>query len=370
MAAKKQTAFQPRFSITPAMAGGLMRIEADRQAILALPLTPRALARLRETARLSSTHYSTLIDGNRLTPAQVTEVTGKARHYAGRERDESEVKGYYAALDEVERLAARGDTVSETAIQRLHALAMGGGKTRVKATPYRDGQNVIRDARSGAILYMPPEANDVPMLMEQLIAWVNQDGDLPVPMRAGIAHYQYATIHPYYGGNGRTARLLTTLLLHLGGYGLKGLSALEEYYARDLKAYYDALTVGPSHNYYLGRAEADITGWIGYFLDGMAFAFEKARTQASREAGKGRENRSRLLRTLDGTQRKAVSLFQKSSEITARDIAGLFGYQPRTAALLCQRWVASGFLAITDSARKSRKYRLGSAYAALADGSE
>jgi Fic family protein len=76
-----------------------------------------------------------------------------------------------------------------------------------------------------------------------------------VPIEAGIAHYQYATIHPYYDGNGRTARLLTTLILHLGTYDLKGLYALEEYYARNLKAYYEALTVGPSHNYYMGRAK-------------------------------------------------------------------------------------------------------------------
>ena len=50
--------------------------------------------------------------------------------------------------------------------------------------------------------------------MKRLISWINVD-ELPVPIRAGIAHYQYATIHPYYDGNGRTARLLTTLM-HLG----------------------------------------------------------------------------------------------------------------------------------------------------------
>ncbi len=37
------------------------------------------------------------------------------------------------------------------------------------------------------------------------------------------------------------------------------LHSLEKYYARNLGAYYEALTVGPSHNYYEGRAKANST---------------------------------------------------------------------------------------------------------------
>src|ERR1700692_4467062 len=319
--------FDPTYSLATEIASGLMRIEGFKQAVSTLPITPGVLANLRQTARLFSTHYSTMIEGNRLTQEEVAQVIGGDRHFPGRERDQDEVKGYYAALDEAERLAKRREKVSEATVQRLHALVMGGGKTRVKSTPYRDGQNVIRDAHSKGIVYMPPEAKDVPWLREQLITWINQKDELPVPIKAGIAHYQYATIHPYYDGNGRTARLLTTLILHLGGYGLKGLYALEEYYARDLKAYYEALTVGPSHNYHLGRAEADITGWIAYFVDGMATSFEKVRDQALREAEKGGKDQSKLLRNLDSKQRRALTLFQKSREIAAQDVADVFGYR-------------------------------------------
>ena len=77
------------------------------------------------------------------------------------------------------------------------------------------------------------------------------EGEIPIPIIAAIAHYQFATIHPYYGGNGRTARILTTLILHMNGYALKGIYALEEYYAVNLPAYYNALTVVDSHNYYM-----------------------------------------------------------------------------------------------------------------------
>ena len=74
MAAKRSAGFQPVFSIAPAIALDLMRIERVKAAILALPITPRVITHLRETARLFSTHYSTLIEGNRLTQEQVAEV--------------------------------------------------------------------------------------------------------------------------------------------------------------------------------------------------------------------------------------------------------------------------------------------------------
>jgi Fic family protein len=335
-----------------------MRIEAVKQAIEALPITPRVLANLRETARLFSTHYSTMIEGNLLTQEQVAQVIGENEHFPGRERDQNEVRGYYAALDEVEVLAKSRIELTETTLRKLHALVMGSGKIRVRPTPYRDGQNVIKDSGSRKIVYMPPQAADVSKLMGELVAWITAKDDLPVPLKAAIAHYQYATVHPYYDGNGRTARLLTTLILHLGGYGLKGLYALEEYYARDLTAYYKALTVGPSHNYYLGRAQADITVWVAYFIEGMAISCEKVHAQAKREALSGAGDRSQLLRSLDTKQRKVLTLFERSREVTAKEIAELFGFQQRTASALCQRWAAVGFLVVTDASKKARRYRL------------
>jgi Fic family protein len=237
MATKKQSGFSPRFTITPMIVQGLMRIEAVKHAIDALPVTPRVLANLRKTARLFSTHYSTMIEGNMLTQEQVAQVINEDQHFPGRERDHAEVRGYYAALDEAEELARDRVELTEAALRRLHALVMGSGKTRIKPTPYRDGQNVIKDSGRQGIVYMPPEAADVPLLMKDLVAWIVAKDDLPVPLKAAVAHYQFATVHPYYDGNGRTARLLTTFILHWGGYGLKGLYALEEYYARDLSAY-------------------------------------------------------------------------------------------------------------------------------------
>ncbi len=241
------------------MARDLMIIEAIKEKVINLPLTPAVLTSLRETARLFTTHYSTMIEGNRLDLDEIKGVLEHQEHFPGRERDEKEVQGYYVALNQVEQWAANHQPITEKIIQTIHALIMNEGKLKVKPTPYRDGQNVIRDGQTKALVYMPPEAKDVPELMKAMITWIQENQDLPCPLVAGIIHYQFATIHPYYDGNGRTARLLTTLSLHLGGYDLKGLYSFEEYYAKNLAAYYQAISIVPSHNYYLGRAEADIT---------------------------------------------------------------------------------------------------------------
>ncbi len=359
--------FAPAFTITPKVANALMRIEGARQAVEHLPITPALLATLRESARLYSTHYSTMIEGNRLTQEQVSRVIEKQEHFPGRERDEKEVLGYFAALEKAEALAEASRPVTENHIQLLHALVMAGGSAKVKPSPYRDGQNVIRDSRSRAIVYLPPEAKDVPALMKDLVAWIgtSERDKLPCPIRAGIAHYQFATIHPYYDGNGRTARLLTGLILHLGSFGLKGLYSLEEYYARNLGAYYEALTVGPSHNYYMGRATADITKWVEYFCDGMAESFETVRTRAEESAGTGAKDASHLMRGLDPRQRKALTLFHRSDTITSHDIEKLFGLSQRMARNLLTAWVETGFVTVADTARKSRKYSLSAEFKEL-----
>lgn len=354
--------FSPVYQITPKIANGLIQIEAVKQKALHLPLNPMVLASLRETAKLYTAHYSTRIEGNQLTPDQIQKVLKHKEHFPGRERDEREIKAYFTALQQVEQWAARGVSIDENLIRYLHALVMSDGRHTVKPTPYRDGQNVIQDAHTREIVYMPPEAKDVPRLMRELVKWLSASSELPGPLVASIVHYQFATIHPYYDGNGRTARLLTTLILHLRGYDLKGLYSLEEYYAKNLPAYYSAISVGLSHNYYLGRKEADITSWVEYFIEGMEHAFEKVLARMKEAGVKGDEDQSPLLRKLDPKQRRALELFNSYEIITSSQVGELFGFKPRTASLLCKNWVKSNFLEIVDFSKKGRRYRLGKAF--------
>jgi cell filamentation protein, protein adenylyltransferase len=362
--------FEPNYRITGKAAKALMAVEADRQAVASLPLTAPMLDSLRRTARLLSTHYSTRIEGNRLSPTQVVAVVEGEGNFPGRERDEAEVRNYFAALGHVERIGRTKTALTQTEIRTIHGLVMTG---RPKATRYRTGQNAIRDARTGRIVYLPPEAKDLPALMKELVGWVNASqaaGALPVPVVAATAHYQFATIHPYFDGNGRTARLLTTLLLHRNGYGLNGIYSLEEYYAANLDGYYTGLSVGPSHNYYMGRAEADFTSFVEYFVVGMADAFAKVRARAEEGTRAGSVDEGSVLRKLTPRQRNALGLFRRSRIATAKDMARYFRMKPRMASLQCAKWVKEGFLVIENASTKGRSYRLAQEFEAIVAGQE
>jgi len=355
--------YKPTFTITPKITNALMKIEVLKESIKNLPITPGVMKTLRETARLQSTHYSTQIEGNRLTQKEVEQVIKHKESFADRKRDELEIKGYYLALEWLESNIAQ--PITETTIKTIHALVESGGRKQVTPTSYRDGQNVIKDSSTGEIVYMPPEAKDVAELMSDLVAWLKDKTELPCPISSAIAHYQFATIHPYYDGNGRTARLLATLVLYQGGYDLKGLFSLEEYYARDLQAYYNAISRGNHHNYYFGRADADITLWVEYFVLGMLDSFEHVKKRAEEAQGKGKTDKSKLMRALNPKQRQVLTLFEEQDVITSKDIETLFSFSARSARLLCNTFIKEGFLQAASNANRNRTYRLAEKYATL-----
>ncbi|MDD5473583.1 MAG: Fic family protein [Candidatus Methanoperedens sp.] len=360
---KPRPLWRPPYTLTPAIARALMDLEAARAVVGQTHLPPAAEAELRRRARIRSTHYSTRIEGNRLTLAEAQQVIeGKQAHFHGRERDVSEVKNYWNALLRVEEWAAKKMPLTEELIQRLHALIETGA--RAKPTPYRDGQNVIRDSASGAIIYLPPEARDVPALMAALVEWVHraEKEGLPVPLIAGLVHYQFVTIHPYYDGNGRTARLLSTFILHRGGYGLNGFFSLEEHHARDLEGYYRSLAVHPHHNYYEGRAEADLTPWLEYFVKTLSGVFTAAKDEALRYAVQGMQAEPEELRRLDHRARTVLALFARAEQVTTSHVAATLGLSERMTRLLLNNWVKDGWLVIANPSNRKRAYGLSAIY--------
>ncbi len=355
--------WKPTYQLNSAIVRALMDIEAVKAVVEQMPLSPAVQAELRHKARVRSTHYSTRIEGNRLTLKEAEKVIAEQKaNFHGRERDVGEVRNYWDALLKVEDWAAKKIEISEELICRLHALVEKG--KRAKPTPYRDGQNVIRDSASGGIVYLPPEAKDVTPLMAAMVRWVKnaQKEGVPPPVIAALLHYQFVTIHPFYDGNGRTARLLATFILQRDGYGLNGYFSLEEHHARDLDGYYNALTVHKHHNYYHGRAEADLTSWVEYFAKLFSAVFNQARDEAMRAGGEKMVVEPPELRQLDRRARTVIVLFAKKDRVSVKDIAGSLGLSERMARVLAAGWVKDGWLEVLNESNRSRAYGLAEKY--------
>ena len=360
---KKHLIWKPNYSITSAIARSLMEIESARTVVENTLLTPVAALELRNKVRVRSTHYSTRIEGNKLTLKQTEQVIRRKRiKFHGRERDISEVRNYWNALLRVEDWAARKAPLTESLIRRLHALVEMG--VRAKPTPYRTAQNAVRDSAGNAIVYLPPAAKDVPKLMSELAGWVGyaERSKLPAPIIAGLLHYQFVTIHPYYDGNGRTARLLATFILQRDGYGLNGFFSPEEHHARELEGYYNALTVDSGHNYYEGRNKADLTPWMEYFIVLLSKVFNEAKEETLLYAKKRISAEPRELRKLDHRARTIFSLFIKKEYIAGRDVSETLGLSARMSRVLMNRWVKDGWLMAANTSNRARAYGLSAIY--------
>ncbi len=351
--------FNPKYTLTQTMIQNLARIEVIKQSFETISISPRLLASLRETAKVSSVHYSTRIEGNRLTKEEVKGILHN-KHLPAKQRDEKEVKAYYDAFMYVESALVNGKTLSEYTIFKIHDLVEG----QKKSIPYRDSQNAIYDSVTGAKIYLPPEAKEVPLLMKELIEWIVDNQSLSIPLLAGIIHYQFVTIHPYYDGNGRTARLLTTFIMRQMGYDLKGIYSLEEYYANNLMAYYDALQTHPHHNYYYGRDKADITGWLEYFIGGVKEAFENVYKQ-SIKLPHAETNVDTSMRELNIKQRRTLELFVHFKEINSTQVAEALHISAGAARALMREFMAVDFIIPANKSRKARTYILTEKYQKL-----
>ena len=98
-------------------------------------------------------------------------------------------------------------------------------------------------------------------LLGDLESWLNSDDTIPPLVRAGLAHAQFETIHPYLDGNGRLGRLLITLCLQEWKQLSEPLLYLSLFFKLHRREYYDRLAAI--------RTDGDWEGWLAYFLEGV-----------------------------------------------------------------------------------------------------
>ena len=203
------------------------------------PLPKPVLLKLREQMIVEGTYNSNAIEGNTLTLKETRLILEEGLTIAGKSmREHFEATNHRDAILFLEKIIKKHG-IKEEDILAIHGLIM---KNIEKETAgiYRRGQ-----VRILGVPFLPPNYLKVPRLMDDLLEWISRNSEkLHLIELAALAHYRFVVIHPFYDGNGRTARLLMNLILMRGGYPFVIVLA------NDRKRYYNALAKADKGDFY------------------------------------------------------------------------------------------------------------------------
>jgi Fic family protein len=368
-------AFAPRFAYSNRLITNMGMIEGARAVIDVLPLPLDTTLRLRHDALQRSTRNSTQIEGNPLDEAAVRRAIAQGERQGS--DAEQEVRNYWRALDRVEEFSETQSPITEAFIRELHRIVIVRGRgRRGSRSEYRVTECPVVDTLSRRIDYAPPEPQDVPVLMRELVGWLSSTEalELPPPIRAGILTYRFLSIHPFDDGNGRTGRLLATAELWRSGYRMRGFFSFDEYFNADRDRYYRSLQMGLPINFYEGRHDPDYSPWLEYFVEILASA---ARDLKDRAASLYQERSTSNVPWDELSRRQQQMLTRLLARVLAgipepltvrpADVEAWFGISDRTAREWLGAWADENFMEPVASGQgvRIREYQLAESWASF-----
>jgi Fic family protein len=290
---------------------------------------------------------------------EVDELQTKPRgEESEHEADIREARNYISALDEaVSFLQTAGvsrDAVTAELIKSIHGTLLESGRTDGDDPlpgEYRPGFAVIEERTElggKRIRFVPPKAESVPSLMENLAQYIQSESTWPTLVDLAIIHYQFETIHPFKNGNGRTGRLLVALLLlasHLLHYPLLYLSSFIERHRTE----YADLLLGVSER---GEWEA----WISFFLRGIREQATEAFVRGKLLLEQRREYETRYADAPKSVRRLARSLFEEPY-FTVSEASETIGMVYQTANNAVDQLESDGVVSEITGNKQNRVFR-------------
>lgn len=235
--------------------------------------------------------------------------------------DAVKVSNYVAALEYgLHRLNEEDFPLCNRLLCDIHGVLLAKGRGSDKRPgEFRLGPNWINGSRPNTASFVPPPHSDVPDCMAEFERFLHDREDgLPLLLRAGLAHAQFETIHPFEDGNGRLGRLLVTLLLCQAGALREPLLYLSLYFKQNKNSYHDLLN-NVRHN---GEWEA----WLVFFLEGVKVTATGAVEAGRRIAQLFQESHNRI----EAIGRRAGSAMRVHEVLKARPILSLPDIPKRT----------------------------------------
>lgn len=300
-------------------------------------LLPKQELRLRRQAMIRMSHSSTAIEGNNLNAKEVEALVANKKIDAP-DRDVYEVQNYLKALRYIETVVKEKKPITKKVVLKIHQLVTNKTIAPTSCGHFRKGLvYVVRKHYGGRqeVIYTGPDAKQVPGLMADLLAWVeaSEKENISPVIVAGVVHQQFAAIHPFNDGNGRTARALATLILYQRGYDFRRLFALEDYYNTDRPAYYTAINVGKNWD----ARRTDFGTWLQYFVKGFKEEIDQVKHSVMSLSVKkvGLEVDSQIF--LDKDQVTILDFLDTMQKIAASDVMDILHCPKRTAQLQLQK---------------------------------
>ncbi|MGH7725782.1 MAG: Fic family protein [Candidatus Eiseniibacteriota bacterium] len=185
--------------------------------------------------------------------------------------DVREVSNYVAAINHgLARIRKQDFPLVLRLVREMHALLLKDDRGASKDPgEFRRSQNWLGGTGPGNARYVPPPPQELLPALDNLEKFINdQFGRTPPLLKAGFAHAQFETIHPFLDGNGRLGRLLITLILCSEGVLERPLLYLSLYLKVHRDEYYETLQ--------RIRTEGDWEGWFYFFLTGVREVAEQA----------------------------------------------------------------------------------------------
>ena len=307
--------FNPHFHITNKMANDLTQIERVKGFLEAAVLSEDWISEMQNRALVLEAHHTTHIEGTTLTLEQSEQILSGQKLADADPNDTQELMNYRDAFDLVSHYLGSGDPVTEALIREIHKRLVDNVRGN-SASPdeYRKLQNYVVNSITKEVIYTPPPVYEINIMMQELVDYINATAEVHPVLISGIAQFQLVHIHPFLDGNGRTARLLSTLCLYRKGYDFKRLFTISEFYDRNRTNYYKAIQS-------VRENKMDLTVWLEYFTGALASQMQEIRKRGESII------RSDVLSKrhhLSKRQTKSLQYMIEHGQLTIKDFEGIY----------------------------------------------
>ncbi|MBJ7459468.1 MAG: Fic family protein [Thermoleophilaceae bacterium] len=264
-------------------------------------------AYLRKEAVLSSQ-----IEGTQSSLSEVLEYeSDQAR--GGVNDDAAQTLNYSRALEYgIASLESGELPICGRLIRELHSRLLSGTRGGEKdpgnyrSQGVRIGGESIYDAS-----FVPPPPQHVPELITDLETYINDAASEQDPLIvAGVAHYQFETVHPFFDGNGRVGRMLIPLILLERGVLPTPSLYVSLYFKRNRDDYYAALQAV--------RDSDDWERWLQFFMRAIVAASESVFQTTRRLEEQIKADRSAVASLAEG-RHAIVKVFEHFSSTIVSD---------------------------------------------------